>query len=205
MKVAQGLVEFLIEMCPEAAMSAGQGGNLSPHLVCSKAAKHWVLQLLLDACNGDVQDQRGLSTSNASGWLPAHCLLGSRYLATEALQHFIEMHPEALMTGDQGGVLPLHTSCTRGYLLLDHACLMVNAAPFSFVQKRRDGRVLCQLACDNFLNRNVEVETRLACKESEAMAALKEASDHVAATYLGLPDLIAALVCKCAKPDLWMP
>jgi ankyrin repeat protein len=205
--VSLELIQYLIELYPEAVISTDKSGNLPLHRACSVApASDAVIQLLLNRYAGDEANRCGSSVANYDGQLPLHCYCSTKGTGTGAMQQLVDLYPQAVHVSDTNGMLPLHVACSTARSSLDIIRLLVEADLFTVVQNSRNGSTPYQLAWRLSNERkNVEVEAYLIERQNEAIAALKSAYESVAVTQLGLPDLVVAMIWSFAKPDIWMP
>ena len=196
------LIQYLIEAYPEAVNATDAGGNLPPHAACFAGVSLDVLQLLLDRYTGDEKNHRGLSVTNNNGLLPLHFYAYCREPDTGAFQQLLDLYPQGIHVAErERGLLPLHVACFNPFSVLNLIRLLVEADLYTIVRTSRNGETPYQIA-RSLDDRNVEIETYLIEKQNEAVAALKEACEHVGVTQLGLPDLVVAQIWSFAKPDL---
>ena len=107
------LIQYLIELYPEAVNSTDNDGNLPLHIACLMAASRNVIQLALDRFTGDDRNHRGLSVVNNDGQVPLHCYVICDGADTDALQPLLDLYPEGIHATDRNGRLPLHVACTN--------------------------------------------------------------------------------------------
>lgn len=215
-RASLAVIRFLVKIYPDAVSAAGSNGRLPLHYACGGCSPMFlettsdvrasstqieVVKLLLKNYRDDNSNLGGLDIADDAGQLPLHCATEGESI--EMLQFVLNRYPKAAHAADKDGNLPLHWLCfgSSRDSPFEAVRLLIDAYPFSVIQKNSDGKTAFRLVNERVVNDYV-TPGLLTEKYLEVVEEIKAAVFDVLNARLGFPDLVVANVWAFAKPQL---
>lgn len=143
----ESVIEALLKVHPQGAVSKDQDGWLPIHCACFYGAGEKIIKQLLKAY------AKGAQNKDDEGRLPLHyaCLKGA---AQEVVDVLLAAFPKATMSKDDEGRLPIHHACSKGAPegIID---ALLKASPKGAQSKDDQGRLPLHHACRKSLSERV--------------------------------------------------
>eukprot|EP00984_Skeletonema_dohrnii_P023522 scaffold12609_cov132-Skeletonema_dohrnii-CCMP3373.AAC.7 len=145
-RVTEGILRYLLNIFPAAAMATDNEGQLPLHLACQNPNMTLnIIQLIIDAAPDSVRQ------ADINGRVPLHhlCMVDDcvdEISAIEILKLLLHKYPEAARhADDENGTLPIHIAC--GYKSPEFCRVLIEAYPGSERITDASGELPLHFAC----------------------------------------------------------
>jgi hypothetical protein len=101
------IIEFLVDMYPEAVATVYVDGKLPIHLACERGGGLGTVAKLLVDCHGG--SHHGLDVVDNEGSTPLYYAVTG--VDADSIQHLVDRCPASVLIADRNGFLPLHALC----------------------------------------------------------------------------------------------